>query len=514
MILDEGPLHLRFHLQLDGRPLSVARDEYLRQLIARLDADGNGRLSLNERRQSPLFKARSRSFDNEFTASLEQQRTVTRRDLEQDLARLGGAPLIAYREDSSAAENDLEVFRILDADSSGRIDPGEMRTAVARIAELDSDRDECVDFSEFLPPPAEPAMAGVVPLATPDETPQITLSKLMKPAELPTIEGLVFRTYDRDRDRLLTPQELGWDEARVSHLDADGDGGLSITEIDDVSRWPIDLELRVNLSSDPATVGQTFVVGESASDRLMSTPRPDIARLRFGKTTVTLSYRHIDPLARALESAMLVFNETDLDVNGYLDREEIAGRFRFQRRLFDAMDADGDDKLFAEEYRSFVAVVCEPAGMTCHVNVYDAGQGFFQLLDNSDDGRISIRELRSIEASLVAAAGDEGRSLLPRNVGRHYHVEFTRGSYQLFGRAARILARGPEFIQRPAAGPAWFQGMDRNRDGDLTYDSIGPYGGEFLGPREDFDRLDADGDGLISIEEAARAEELFGPSVP
>jgi len=51
---------------------------------------------------------------------------------------------------------------------------------------------------------------------------------------------------------------------------------------------------------------------------------------------------------------------------------------------------------------------------------------------------------------------------------------------------------------RPAAGPAWFRKMDRNRDGDVSRR-------EFLGTREQFDRLDLDHDGLLSPKEAQAA---------
>jgi hypothetical protein len=41
--------------------------------------------------------------------------------------------------------------------------------------------------------------------------------------------------------------------------------------------------------------------------------------------------------------------------------------------------------------------------------------------------------------------------------------------------------------------------MDRNGDGDISQR-------EFLGSRADFLRLDTDGDGLISVDEAMRAD--------
>src|SRR5262249_49478603 len=54
----------------------------------------------------------------------------------------------------------------------------------------------------------------------------------------------------------------------------------------------------------------------------------------------------------------------------------------------------------------------------------------------------------------------------------------------------------------PTAGPLWFRKMDRNGDGDVSRR-------EFLGTRADFDRIDTDHDGLISLEEAEKADAWF-----
>ena len=78
-----------------------------------------------------------------------------------------------------------------------------------------------------------------------------------------------------------------------------------------------------------------------------------------------------------------------------------------------------------------------------------------------------------------------------------------RGSFQLFGTGGAGESTVPRIsVQaRAPVGPIWFQRMDRNMDGDLTWK-------EFLGPRHVFEELDADGDGLIDPQEAERATEI------
>src|SRR5262245_48820019 len=60
LLLDEAPLHIRFHVSLGRRALSAVRAAYIGRLIATLDTDGDGKLSSEEVARSPLLMTRRR----------------------------------------------------------------------------------------------------------------------------------------------------------------------------------------------------------------------------------------------------------------------------------------------------------------------------------------------------------------------------------------------------------------------------------------------------------------------
>lgn len=512
LLLPDGPLHLRFHVALKGQPLSQRRDEYITKLLEKLDADHDGKLTTTERDASPLFSYGRRKFDNEFLNSLQRSSLVTRAQFERDLDRYGN--LFSYQEDDAAADSDLKVFELLDEDGSGRIEPREMRIAVARVAERDRDRDQCISFDEFGPPPPDP-YAALVAMQTPDATaeeedpgpPPIHLARSLLATNNIVLSRSLLGAYDQNRDRYLSPEELNWPAERIVPADANRDGRLSIAEMAKLDLTPADLELFVDLAFDGTGDVTPLQVLAISEDHRLPAPRPDLVRLKFGDTTVTFAFRQLDPVASALETAQTQFNLLDGDGNGYLEREEVAEFPRFQRTLFDGMDVDRDDKVYAEEMMNFVTVVAEPPATTCHVNIYNTGQGYFSMLDSSGDGRISTRELRGLEQSITAHEPQPGHGIGPADMGRSFHVEFVRGSRPIFGAGVRLIDQGPTFIERGAIGPVWFQAMDRNLDGDLTYLVGNPmFPPEFLGHPETAAAMDADDDGLISFTEAEQYE--------
>ena len=94
---------------------------------------------------------------------------------------------------------------------------------------------------------------------------------------------------------------------------------------------------------------------------------------------------------------------------------------------------------------------------------------------------------------MAAATSDE--VINPSQLPKTYRIEIQRGGIGLFGRVDRPTAETPATLLKPPSGPIWFQRMDRNADGDLTWD-------EFLGPRDIFHEIDFDQDGLIDESEA------------
>ncbi|WP_020468796.1 EF-hand domain-containing protein [Zavarzinella formosa] len=118
------------------------------------------------------------------------------------------------------------------------------------------------------------------------------------------------------------------------------------------------------------------------------------------------------------------------------------------------------------------------------LTVLDHGNGLFELLDADRDGNLSIREIRGAldrvtSAGLMKDGKYDPAAPLPR---------------QLIATASRGHPLTPLGTGR-RAGPSWFRAMDRNGDGDVSRR-------EFTGTAADFQKLDTDGDGLISPAEA------------
>lgn len=498
LLLDHGPLHLRLRVQVSRTPLKALREAYVDRLVGALDTNGDGKVSAAEAEASPLRSARSRRAST-FLKTLDAGRIVTRREIAQDVERIGGE-VVVYRQSTVSSDNDLEVFKFLDGDQSGFLESAEMLAAPEKILERDLDQDECVSFQEFLPPvpPEERPAPGLRARNAEQNRPAIMTADMLRDLREPLLAQRMMKQYDRNGDGSLAASELGWNEQRLKLLDRNSDGKLNLNELRDLTLTPVDLDLQVDLAGlDDG--GRSLEIVSTTGRQIDDRRRPDVLRVAFPQAVLTLFFRKIDPIRSSIDRARQGFNQIDVDGNGYIDAEETKMLVRFQAELFQALDADGDGKIFGEELDRYVLARAEPAATTARVNLYDTGRGFFETLDRNGDGRLSMRERLLATASLQSLAGRNRDQLGPDDPARHFHLEFVRGSFALFGPADQMQApTSPSFEQRTPVGPVWFQRMDRNNDGDLTWQ-------EFLGPRAMFLQLDRDRDGLIDPQEASAA---------
>jgi Ca2+-binding EF-hand superfamily protein len=498
LLLPDGMVHLRLMVVDGDKSLAEKRKEFLQRLVSALDVDQDGQLSRAETSKHPLFVSGRRFDDNPFLQSLKTRKPYTEKEIEMAVERAAGL-LVSYRQENVVAEQDLSVFRVLDSDESGLIDAAEMRLAASRLAARDSDMDQCVTFDEFLS--TAPQAMGMVTLnALDQEAPGAINSEVLRDAREPTMPARLVRKYDTDRDAHLTPAEMGWTIERLERLDSDSDGRLNMQELARLSKAEPDAVFSVNLDLNRASVtsglrfmgysGDVNKKGPVAND----SSSKSAFQIKHKNVSLQVGYRHRDPLEESRQNALAAFNAIDADSNGYLDKDEVVEHQRFARYLFDAMDRDNDARVFSKEMLDYVRDYTEPASTTCQVTLFDTGNGFFQLLDENGDGRISIRELRTSESRLRAQASNEG-NINPSKMNKSYRIEIQRGGVSLFGRVSRASTEMPIAALKEPSGPIWFQRMDRNGDGDLTWD-------EFLGPREAFHQIDSDGDGLINQPEA------------
>jgi Ca2+-binding EF-hand superfamily protein len=539
---DARPVLIRLHVRVDGKPYGAAWEAYVRELFNYLDRDGDGVLSKDEAARAPSGAQFQRMRKEGYTAGLGGTATyATSADLDADEdGKVTYEKFRAYYQSTGglrlpppinqAAAADLltdRLFRLLDTNKDGKLSKDEVDAAEQVLRPFDEDDNELVSTSELLggANPYGFGSAGGGMMAAPprpgaEDKGPFALIKLDDLSERLSLADRIIKRYDKDKNGRLSRGEIGLDRDVFKELDTNKDGELDPVELMRFLRRPPDIEAVVRLGKLEARDSPTDVVAPGGKPReLAAAVRPGTA----GTLLVTLGDSQIDlrrtdavtgasdEQLKAADDArrqqyVAILKEADAEGRGYVELSDLkkskSARSNPQlQTLFMAADRDGDGKLTEAEVEAWFDLMSKATGSYVSLAVTENGRGLFDILDANRDGSLGLRELRTAWERLRPYDRNGDGFISRDEIPRQFQLTLGLGQATAFLRTAAAPGMGqPTAVT--ARGPVWFRKMDRNGDGDVSLR-------EFLGTREEFDKIDTDHDGLISVEEAERYDELI-----
>jgi Ca2+-binding EF-hand superfamily protein len=520
----QRPVRIRVTALHDGKPLDELWRQKIRTAFDYFDRDGDGFLDANELRlvfteqgmaqllAGGLYQVGAANAPSLARLDKDGDGKVSFEEYVASFTQLIRAMPVQFDTGNSAMVTEA-LFKLLDANGDGKLTRDEVRAAEKMLATLDADEDECLSAQELLPNLYQNLGRGRLvtqPVAPGPAYPGAAGSQLVVVYETGRVPGTVtqqvIKRYDKDGDFELTKEECGFDDETFRALDRDQNGKLDGEELDAWRTGAPDLEVTLSLASKPADCAAQVKDEQSAAARGFKLKQNEKGRvvLHVGKQPIDFlavpqpnqlvfpplkqQYAYLFQQAAGGKAFVL-----EKDLNG-----PAAVQSQFVRVMFEAADRNADGKLTKEEFDAYFDLQdgFRNVGLSLAPSVQTPS--LFQLLDENRDGRLSVRELRTAWDRLIVLEGSGAevvtKAVIQPTVMLRLSRTFDRNNNLLIAQP-QFMGGDPNRVPVPQRGPMWFRKMDRNGDGDVSRT-------EFLGTKAEFEAIDTDGDGLISLDEA------------
>jgi Ca2+-binding EF-hand superfamily protein len=512
-------VRMRIHLKASGEPLSKRWTDQLRKYFDFLDRDGDGVLNRLEAEFALSNAGVVQMFHTGYAYQRADDVARTFADIDRDSDGSISFDEFAHYYGPSAGRvvstlpnpnRDVyadtltdELFKLFDTDKDGRLSRAELNAVEKLLATLDADEDECLAATEIAPH-VFTGGGAVRPVPFQNSPPGETPMLAYRPGSIPdSILETILARYDKDKNLRFSKAENPFGDELFQALDKNGNGELSVTELLAWKDAAPDLEVEMVFGSKAGESAVRLLPRADGKPTPLATafrPAGDgAAVLMVGTQSVQLScYTPRGVYAQVDRPSFLAFPDNG---KGFVTEKDIGGpQFQAFRVLFDMIDRDGDGKLSRAEYDAFFSLQQSFTALPLSLVYQAQTPSLFQFLDANGDGRLSVREVRDAWSRLIALEPN-GKEFVTKGALR------PQGALR-FGRSAETVMANPSLmytqqsVRQATRGPLWFRKFDRNADGELSRS-------EFPGPAEEFDRLDANHDGYISLEEAEAADKTL-----
>lgn len=529
-----GPLVVEFEIWIDGQPQGQVFDQLLDEVLKLADTDGDGQPMWKEVTASPKFRYGqfgNLAFDRDNGPKqiiqqydLNGNGQVDRSELPRFLTRnAGGARAFSVRSVEQFKDRNgsgSPTWQALDSDHNGELTQEELTRAAAQLKLYDADDDEILVVDEIRP--------------TADVDPNMNARTLGRPGNFARLLG-DHANWDSVRSALesqyasgsnLHADNFGPMHDIFDYLDENQDGVLLKKEfprLNDVAahlRFRIDFGRATKKESPKEAGEEEQPAGESPQSAAMNPPTVKLISSRLSaEQTGGSAPQVIDFAGRVIlhwpgVSLTFVRNDTiaavdfeaqaqqglamyDTDKNGYLEAKEVNEQVQAQFARFEALDSDGDEKVYPGEIAAFLRQRQGAQRAQVHMRAQDQEDYLFLALDQNADGRLDAQELETAAARLQKLDANGDGKLIDDELPGGLAIVVARGSVE---NQNQLFAIGPVEAQTPPSGlPAWFTAMDTSRDGVIS-------AREFLGTAEKFASLDKNGNGFFEPSEIPATE--------
>jgi Ca2+-binding EF-hand superfamily protein len=483
------PIRLRLRIEIDGVPFRTVWREAFHRLFDQFDADHDGRLTPEQAGQvAAVFSRGAAPGPSAVKPTVMRAASLTRDDLRARLEQT--APPLTLRQRLSSRGAGPALIPLLDTDGDGRLSREELMAAEQSLHCRDFNDDQLITEQELLAGPSLSSTSSSGESAAGDGSVILVTSAL----DAAAVAEILLARYDRNRDGALSlraPAEILSSEGGLAALDIDGDQLLTRSELRGFLDLPLDAELPFALGGGGAGRQRA-----TAAERYRLRKKLDGGyRLHVGASEIDFRRNNRDP---SKDDNRPRLRDYDADTNEYLDANEFMNVP--DRPDFAVVDSDHDDKISAAEFDAFFLQRARAGAAQLVLEATDQGSDLFTTLDRNFDRVLTPRELHQAPALLATEDRDGDGFLGGAEMSYNLTLDLSRGGPRVLQNAVAGLRGSAEpQVKAERKGPAWFQKMDRNRDGDVSLL-------EFLGSRRTFEQLDKDHDGLLSPDEAATLE--------